>query len=77
VREKARQDRKVKFTSLYHHLDPVRLRQAFLRLERSAARGVDGEVWKDFHEHQEVRIKSLYERLQAGTYRDVLVVDAN
>jgi hypothetical protein len=38
---------------------------------------VDGEVWKDFHEHQEVRIKSLYERLQAGTYRDVLVVDAN
>ena len=27
VREKARQDKKVKFTSLYHHLDPVRLRQ--------------------------------------------------
>ena len=69
VREKARQDRKVKFTSLYHHLEPVRLRQAFLRLERSAAPGVDGEVWKDFHEHQEVRIKSLYDRLQAGTYR--------
>jgi hypothetical protein len=69
VQEKARQDRKVKFTSLYHHLDPVRLRQAFLRLERSAAPGVYGEVWKDFHEHQEVRIKSLYDRLQAGTYR--------
>ena len=66
---KREQDRKVKFTSLYHHLDPVRLRQAFLRLERSAAPGVDGEVWKDFHEHQEVRIKSLYDRLQAGTYR--------
>ena len=69
VREKARQDRKVKFTSLYPHLDPVRLSQAFLRLERSAAPGGEGEVWKDFHEHQEVRIKSLYDRLQAGTYR--------
>ena len=69
VREKAKQDKKAKFTSLFHHLDPNRLRTAFEQLNRDAAPGVDGEIWEDFGRHQEQRIKDLYERLQAGKYR--------
>jgi hypothetical protein len=69
VREKAKVDKKTKFTSLYHHLDPVRLRNAFERLQPKAAPGVDGEVWKEFLEHKEERLKSLFDRLQEGTYR--------
>jgi len=69
VREKAKQDRKMRFTSLYHHLDPSRLRNAFERLQPKAAPGVDGEVWKEFREQKEARLKSLFDRLQAGTYR--------
>jgi len=69
VREKAKEDKKAKFTSLYHHLDPSRLRHAFERLEPKAAPGVDGEIWKSFNEQKEVRLKSLFDRLQAGTYR--------
>jgi RNA-directed DNA polymerase len=69
VREKARKDKKAKFTSLYHHLDPSKLRHAFERLKQDAAPGVDGEVWKEFQEHKEERLKSLFDRLQAGTYR--------
>ncbi|HRE80197.1 MAG TPA: reverse transcriptase domain-containing protein [Opitutaceae bacterium] len=69
VREKAKQDKKTKFTSLYHHLDPSRLRSAFERLEPKAAPGVDGEVWRQFREHKEARLKSLFDRLQTGTYR--------
>jgi group II intron reverse transcriptase/maturase len=69
VREKARKDKKAKFTALFHHLDPNRLRNAFERLNRRAAPGVDGEVWEEFGKHKEARIKSLFERLQAGTYR--------
>jgi RNA-directed DNA polymerase len=68
VREKAKVDKKMKFTSLYHHLDPVRLRNAFERLQPKAAPGVDGEIWKEFREQKEVRLKSLFDRLQKGTF---------
>ena len=69
VREKARKDSKGKFAALFHHLDPNRLRTAFERLNRSAAAGADGEIWEEFGKHREERIKSIYERLQAGAYR--------
>ena len=69
VREKAKVDKKMKFTSLYHHLDPARLRNAFERLQPKAAPGVDGEIWKEFREHREERLKCLYDRVQNGTYR--------
>lgn len=69
VRVKARKDKKAKFTSLYHHLDPSKLRHSFERLKQDAAPGVDGEVWKEFQERREERLNSLFDRLQAGTYR--------
>lgn len=47
VRQRAQQDRKAKFTALFHHLTVERLREAFLRLKPRAAAGVDGVRWAD------------------------------
>ena len=30
---------------------------------------MDGEIWKEFREHREERLKCLYDRVQNGTYR--------
>ena len=43
----AAKDRKKKFTSLLHHIDPPMLRTAFYALSRNAAPGVDGVTWED------------------------------
>jgi RNA-directed DNA polymerase len=42
VREAARRDRKLQFTTLFHHVTVDRLRAAYLSLQRQAAAGVDG-----------------------------------
>lgn len=39
VREKARKDKKAKFTSLYHHLDPSKLRHSFRAAEARRGTG--------------------------------------
>ena len=45
VRHAARQDRKLRFTALLHHVyDHDALRAAYLGLKREAAPGVDGET---------------------------------
>ena len=43
----ARTDKKVRFTTLMHHVyNPDTLREAYLGLKRDAAPGVDGETWR-------------------------------
>ncbi len=69
VRQRARKDKKVRFTALQHHLSVERLRQSFFGLKKQAAPGVDGMVWKEYAEHLEVNLQRLYERVQRGTYR--------
>jgi len=41
VRNVAKQGKKEKFTTLFHHLDPAMLRTAFFALKKDAAPGVD------------------------------------
>jgi RNA-directed DNA polymerase len=49
VRDAARRDRKTKFTALMHHVYPIEgLREAYFRLKRSAAPGVDGVTWQQY-----------------------------
>jgi len=69
VREKAKQEKKIKFTSLFHHLNLPRLQLAFERLQPKAAPGVDGEVWQGYRGQKDERLKSLLARLHGGTYR--------
>lgn len=69
VRQAARQRKKERFTTLFHHLSPEMLRLAFLALKRDAAPGVDGLTWEDYEADLERRIEDLHARVHRGAYR--------
>jgi RNA-directed DNA polymerase len=69
VRQAARQRKKERFTTLFHHLDVPMLRTAFFALKRDAAPGVDGLVWQDYEADLDRKIEALHERVQRGAYR--------
>ena len=69
VREAAQKDKKLKFTSLLHHLTPELLRASFFALKKHAAPGVDDETWQDYAKDFERRIDDLHGRIHRGAYR--------
>jgi hypothetical protein len=69
VREAARTDRRLRFTSLLHHLTPELLRASFFDLKKQAAPGVDEETWRDYAADFEQRIEDLHGRIHRGAYR--------
>jgi len=69
VRQRARQDRKAKFTTLFHHITIDRLRDAYLKLHKRAAPGVDGVTWEQYGENLEANLLDLHARLHRGAYR--------
>lgn len=70
VRQAAEREKGVKFTALLHHVYAVdALREAYFRLKRDAAAGVDGETWEAYGEGLEERLQDLSGRLQRGAYR--------
>ena len=69
VREAARRDKKLRFTSLLHHITPELLRTSFFELKKRAAPGVDGETWRDYAIDFERRIDDLDGRIHRGAYR--------
>src|SRR6202140_3646550 len=70
VRQAAKKDRKLRFTALLHHIYNLEtLREAYFRLKREAAPGVDGETWRHYGEELEKNLWDLSERLQRGAYR--------
>jgi len=70
IRQAARRDRKMRFTALLHHIyNSDMLREAYFRLKREAAPGVDGETWAAYGETLEDNLRDLSERLKRGAYR--------
>jgi RNA-directed DNA polymerase len=69
VREAAQKDRKLRFTSLLHHLTPELLRASFFDLKKHAAPGVDEQTWSDYAIDFERRIDDLVGRIHRGAYR--------
>jgi len=70
VRQRALKDKKLKFTSLMHHIASVdTLREAYYSLKRDASAGVDGQRWKPYGEQLEANLQDLSERLKRGAYR--------
>jgi RNA-directed DNA polymerase len=70
VRQAARRDRKLRFTTLLHHVYNVEtLRAAYFSLKREAAAGVDGETWRHYGEGLEENLQELSGRLKCGAYR--------
>src|ERR1700686_842026 len=71
VRQRAKQDRKGRFTALLHHLSIAALRAAFQRLKGQPAGGADGLSWKTYSAELEDNLRRLHQRLQRGSYRPV------
>ena len=69
VRRVAREDRKVRFTALGHHVSVDRLRAAYGALEPKAAAGVDGVTWRDYGQDLEANLRDLHARVHRGAYR--------
>src|SRR5690349_3694879 len=70
VRQAAERDRKIRFTTLLHHICSLEtLRTAYLSLKRDAAPGVDGETWRHYGETLEANLQELSDRLKCGAYQ--------
>ncbi len=69
VREAARQDGKLRFTALLHHVDVDLLRESYGALKHGAAPGVDGTTWADYGQALESHLEDLHERVHRGAYR--------
>jgi retron-type reverse transcriptase len=70
VREVAKRDKRVRFTTLLHHIYQVEhLRAAYHGLKRDAASGVEGETWEHYGQALEANLADLAGRLKRGAYR--------
>jgi group II intron reverse transcriptase/maturase len=70
VRQAASKDKKLRFTTLMHHIyNPDTLRQAYFGLKRDAAPGVDGQTWQQYGQALEAHLQDLSTRLKRGAYR--------
>jgi RNA-directed DNA polymerase len=69
IREVARERKKEKFISLFHHISVDLLEDAFYELKVDAAPGVDRLMWKDYEAELERNLEDLHNRVQSGAYR--------
>ena len=69
IRQAARHNKKERFTTLLHHINPETLRLAFDALKKDAAPGVDGVTWSDYEVDLERKLKVLHDRVHRGAYR--------
>ena len=60
-------------TTLSHHLDLLWMREAYGRVRRDSAPGVDGQTVADYGENLDANLQSLLERAKSGRYRAPLV----
>src|SRR5262249_23685446 len=69
VREAAKKDKRLQFTTLLHHVSVHLLQNSFYALKREAAPGVDGMTWKEYETDLDKRLKDLHGRVHQGAYR--------
>ena len=69
IREAARRDKNLRFTSLMHHVTVDLLREAYNALKRDAAPGIDGVTWQQYGNKLEENLSNLHQRVQSGRYR--------
>jgi RNA-directed DNA polymerase len=69
IAELAKQDPQMGLFSLAHHIDLRWLYEAYLRVRKNGATGVDGQTAADYAAHLGDNLRSLLERAKSGTYR--------
>lgn len=73
VGERARQRKGEKFDNLLSHIKVPLLREAFARLNKRAAAGVDEETWAQYAENLDERLADLQGRVHRGSYHPLPV----
>lgn len=66
---KATQEKRLRFTSLAHHMSVENLAECYEELKRNKACGVDGETVEAYGEHLERRIRTLVSSLKSKSYK--------
>jgi len=69
IADKAKAERKLRFTSLAHLLTPEFLLETWKQMNHKGASGVDGETTKEFESDLETRVEQLCARLKEKQYR--------
>lgn len=69
IGERARKEKKERFTNLLSHIKVPLLKEAYQRLRKDAATGVDEETWSSYGENLNDRLLDLQDRIQRGGYR--------
>ena len=69
IRQFVQRERKVRLTTLLHHVTVDTLRWAFFELKKNAAAGADGMTWRMYGKELEGRLADLHDRVHSGAYR--------
>jgi len=69
IRQVARRDKRVRFTSLMHRLTVQSLYESFYALNRKAATGIDEVTWTTYEHGLCTRLPQLHEEIHTGRYR--------
>ncbi len=69
IAEKARSNRKLRFTSLTHLLTPAFLIETWAKMNKHGASGVDKETTREFEQNLGQRCKDIVARLRTRRYR--------
>ena len=68
IGSKAKRRTKERFTNLLGHIKVPLLREAYHRLRKRAATGVDGVTWEEYGERLDERLLDLQDRVHRGSY---------
>ena len=68
IGERAKQNKEEPFTNLLSHMTTALLKQAYMRLRKDAATGIDNETWQSFGENLDERLRDLEGRVHRGSY---------
>lgn len=69
IADKAKSDKKLKFTSLIHLINESNLKESFKELKRGKASGVDGLSVEDYGKNLDENVKQLVERMKSHEYQ--------
>ena len=69
IGQRAKTDRKLRFTALAHHLDEEFLRETWQGLNKRGAAGVDGVSMGAYAANLDANLRDLIGRLKAHSYR--------
>jgi RNA-directed DNA polymerase len=68
IGQRAKERKEERFNNLLSAIKAPLLKQAYERLQKSAAPGVDGTTWKEYGEALETRLIDLQDRIHRGSY---------